>query len=184
MTFSPAATDNAPGAVSLDSTHASGSTFPIGTTTVAVNAVDANGNTSACSFTITVLGARGVMQNVLAEVDALRGSIPDRRDGRRLDQVIADLTAALDAELWLDQTHVRPVGGKRVFNQTRAAIHKLCRLIEQWGDSIPDDALQGFIDRLARAMRLLATTAISDAAGASVTYQFVVRPTTPYPGNL
>ena len=50
------ATDNCPGAVSITTSHASGSTFPIGTTTVTASATDAAAapNTSSCSFTVTV----------------------------------------------------------------------------------------------------------------------------------
>jgi uncharacterized repeat protein (TIGR01451 family) len=47
-------TDNCPG-VSLVCSPPSGSTFPVGTTTVTCTATDASGNSSACSFTVTVL---------------------------------------------------------------------------------------------------------------------------------
>jgi hypothetical protein len=52
-TFAPSATD-AVGVTSLTTTHASGSTFPIGTTSVGVSASDAAGNTTSGSFSITV----------------------------------------------------------------------------------------------------------------------------------
>jgi gliding motility-associated-like protein len=49
----PIASDNCAG-VTLTSTHASGSTFPTGTTTVTYTATDAGGNTVSCSFDVTV----------------------------------------------------------------------------------------------------------------------------------
>ncbi len=49
----PAPTDNCPGAT-VSSVPASGSTFPVGTTTVTVTATDAAGNTDDCTFTVTV----------------------------------------------------------------------------------------------------------------------------------
>ncbi len=52
-TFAASATD-AVGVTSLTYSPASGSTFPIGTTTVNVTAADAAGNTSSGSFTVTV----------------------------------------------------------------------------------------------------------------------------------
>lgn len=52
-TFAASATD-AVGVVSLTSSAASGSTFPIGTTTVTVTATDAAGNATSGSFTVTV----------------------------------------------------------------------------------------------------------------------------------
>jgi len=48
----PTATDNCSATISGD--HAPGSTFPIGTTTVTYTATDEAGNTSLCSFTVTV----------------------------------------------------------------------------------------------------------------------------------
>ena len=53
VTFTPTATDNA-AVTSLVSTPASGSLFPIGTTTVTVIASDAGGNAANGSFTVTV----------------------------------------------------------------------------------------------------------------------------------
>lgn len=49
----PTATDNCPGVV-VTSTHASGSEFPVGSTTVVFTATDASGNTTTCSFVISV----------------------------------------------------------------------------------------------------------------------------------
>jgi hypothetical protein len=49
----PTATDNCPG-VTVVSTPPSGSTFDVGTTTVTCTATDHAGNTSSCTFTVTV----------------------------------------------------------------------------------------------------------------------------------
>jgi hypothetical protein len=50
----PTASDNCPG-VALSSNHNPGETFPLGTTTVTYTAKDVAGNTSTCSFTVTVV---------------------------------------------------------------------------------------------------------------------------------
>jgi hypothetical protein len=51
----PTGTDNCPGtATTRTGGPASGSTFPIGTTTVTYKATDAAGNSTTCSFTVTV----------------------------------------------------------------------------------------------------------------------------------
>lgn len=55
VNFTPTATDNCSGAVTIVSVPASGSTFPLGTTTVTSTATDACGNTASCTFTVTVL---------------------------------------------------------------------------------------------------------------------------------
>jgi uncharacterized repeat protein (TIGR01451 family) len=53
VTFTATVTDNCPGAT-INCTPASGSTFPLGPTTVNCTATDASANTGLCSFTVTV----------------------------------------------------------------------------------------------------------------------------------
>ncbi|MCC6742758.1 MAG: HYR domain-containing protein, partial [Acidobacteria bacterium] len=50
----PVASDNCPGAT-VTCVPASGSTFPVGTTTVTCTATDASSNSNSCSFTVTVV---------------------------------------------------------------------------------------------------------------------------------
>ncbi|GIV31517.1 MAG: hypothetical protein KatS3mg029_0868 [Saprospiraceae bacterium] len=50
----PSASDNCPG-VLLSSTHNPGDAFPVGTTTVTYTATDGAGNTTTCSFMVTVV---------------------------------------------------------------------------------------------------------------------------------
>lgn len=54
VSFTVTATDSCSSNVTVTTDHASGSSFPVGTTTVIATANDHNGNTSSCSFTITV----------------------------------------------------------------------------------------------------------------------------------
>jgi hypothetical protein len=76
-TFSATATD-AVGVTSLTYSAASGSTFPLGTTTVTVTAKDAAGNTSTGSFTITVKDttapALTVPASIVAEATSASGA--------------------------------------------------------------------------------------------------------------
>jgi hypothetical protein len=53
VSFNVTATDNS-GSATVDSTPASGSQFPIGSTTVTATATDRSGNQAQCSFTVTV----------------------------------------------------------------------------------------------------------------------------------
>lgn len=53
--FNVTATDNSGRTVTITTSHASGSSFEIGTTTVTVTAVDACGNESTCTFNVTVV---------------------------------------------------------------------------------------------------------------------------------
>ena len=53
--ISPTVTDNCPNATIIQTTGlASGSIFPLGTTTITYNATDAAGNTATCTFDVTV----------------------------------------------------------------------------------------------------------------------------------
>lgn len=54
-TFTATATDNCPGIGLIVCSPASGTGFPIGTTTVGCTVSDAAGNPSSCSFTVTVM---------------------------------------------------------------------------------------------------------------------------------
>ncbi|HEY7547237.1 MAG TPA: hypothetical protein VID27_20250, partial [Blastocatellia bacterium] len=51
-----------------------------------------------------------------------------------------------------------------VFRETKTAIDKLRQLLRERRSPIPDSALQGFIDRIVTADRLLAAIAIDDAS--------------------
>ena len=65
----PVGQDNCPGAQTTRTAGgASGSVFPIGTTTVTHTVTDASGNTASCSFTVTV-------KTVLQTLDDLRASV-------------------------------------------------------------------------------------------------------------
>jgi hypothetical protein len=80
VTFSPSATDNCAGATVVAS-PASGSTFPVGTTTVQVTATDASGNQRTGSFLVTVN-------------DVIPPSVATRNVSLTLVNGIASLTAA------------------------------------------------------------------------------------------
>ncbi len=55
VNYNLTATDNCAGAVSITNVPASGSSFPLGVTTVTSTATDGCGNSSSCTFTVTVL---------------------------------------------------------------------------------------------------------------------------------
>lgn len=87
----PVGTDNCPGAVTTRTAGpASGSVFPIGTTTVTYSVVDANGNGPvSCSFTVTVLTPQAVIQNLQASVSA------SSLTGTQKNGLLSKLSAAL-----------------------------------------------------------------------------------------
>lgn len=70
---------------------ASGSTFPIGTTTVTYTATDIHGNTSSCNFTVTVKTPQAVVQDLIDEVQA------SSLTGQQKNGLLSKLNAALVA---------------------------------------------------------------------------------------
>ena len=78
VTFSVSAIDNCDPSPNVTCTPASGSGFPIGTTTVNCTAKDASENQSACNFTVTraSLGFAGFL-SPLGGADATGGSYSD-----------------------------------------------------------------------------------------------------------
>lgn len=80
----PNVSDNC-GVASITSTHSSGSTFPVGTTTVVYNATDSSGNTATCSFTVTIhplpVADAGSDVAVCSGIGAVIGGMPTASGG-------------------------------------------------------------------------------------------------------
>ena len=90
----PVGTDNCPNATTNRTAGlASGSVFPIGTTTVTYTVTDASGNSASCSFTVTVKTIAQTIQDMRAAVAALQPPLT----GQQVQGLDAKLQAALDA---------------------------------------------------------------------------------------
>ncbi len=78
VSFTASATDGVDGAVPVTATPASGATFPIGNTVVALSAHDAAGNTASASFNVkvqdTIAPAVSVPANITAEATSASGA--------------------------------------------------------------------------------------------------------------
>ena len=166
VTYSVSVADGCGGPTAITNVPPSGSTFPIGVTTVISTATDPATNISTCAFTVTVLGARGVLSNVLAELRVLRATVTDRTDGAKLDDAISHLLKSLANGLWADQNHLDRRNGDHVFEETEDAVSQLCSLIQRNNSRLSVPTLQGFITRIFRADRLLASVAIDEAVAA------------------
>lgn len=118
------------------------------------------------TITASFISPNAIKSNVLAELQALRADpLTTKEDGKKLDEVIKHLTKSLESELWVGETRLDPKHGEKVFQEEKDAVVKLLELIKDKKSTIPDATLEGFINRLVSADKLLASTAISDAAG-------------------
>lgn len=146
----------------------SGSLFPIGITPAHCVAVASSGAAAVCYFSVHVLGPRGLLERVMAELTALRATLTNRDGVDALDEAIRHLSASLDASLWVDETHLNAKPGKRVFDEDKSAVTELADLITGRKSPLADNTLHGFIERIVRAERLLALIKIEQAAEAGV----------------
>ena len=113
-----------------------------------------------------VLGARGVLSNLLTELTALRETETEEKQQRRLDDALERLNDTLMPGRFLDETHVARREGSKVFRQHQRAVRKLVLWMKRERDPELDDRMRNFIERLLRADRLLASVAIQDAVDA------------------
>ena len=133
-----------------------------GTTNPGTVTIDGNKDVTA-----TFIGPKTIKQNVLADLTVLRATVTDKQDGKKLDEAIKHLTKSLDPELWTDETHLQAKHGDKVFNEEKDAVVKLLELIKDKKSAFYQSlTLQGFIDRLVNADRLLVSAAIHDAVTA------------------
>jgi uncharacterized repeat protein (TIGR01451 family) len=71
VTFNVTANDNCDGPVTVVSVPASGSTFPVGVTTVTNTASDSHGNTSVCAFTVTIADTQAPVINCSSNLNLI-----------------------------------------------------------------------------------------------------------------
>ncbi len=197
--YSPLAKDTCDANPIILCAPTSGSVFPIGATEVLCTASDASGNTSACNFTVTVAGTRGVKQNVLSELLALRTTLDcgdgqtnqDQENGNwnqgfhgrpgrvkiciKLDAAILHLSASLNPDAWFDEVHLKINAGRQVFIEEMLAVNELSELLKDKPNPIPNTVLQGMINRIIRADRLLASVALQEAIAAGAQKQKIVQ---------
>lgn len=144
-------------------TPPSGTLFPIGLTPVSLLVTDSCSSVQ-CFFNVTVLGPRDIKSEMVADLLALQFAADTRTDRRALNLVIRRLTASLDADFWVDQTHVTTNRGQTVFSQERGAVSLLASLQSNRRSRLAHETLQNFIDGLVASDRLLAAVRIQDAA--------------------
>jgi probable HAF family extracellular repeat protein len=156
VTFSSSTSDLVDPAPAVWFVPASGSTFAIGTTTVTCTARDAVGNSSSCTFAVTVEGGASESAALADALAALPASGSATTDAA-IASAIVDLDASADASLWIDGTHATASGGKTVFSKQQSAIKALSKIAS------PDPVVTQVIVATVALEQLLAQTAISDA---------------------
>src|SRR4029077_13263387 len=115
---------------------------------------------------VVIFTAKSLKEDTLASASALLPT-PVKRDAENLANIIQKLNDALSPELWVDGNHVDAQHGGKVFDREKEVVAKLESIINDKKSAIPDATLQGMIDTLVQADRILAEDAIADAIAAS-----------------
>jgi hypothetical protein len=102
------------------------------------------------------------LKDVRGEMETLRATVADKRDRRKLDEAIENLSDALDPVLWLDQTHLQAGAEERVFKLGKQAVSRLIDLLRDKKSIVSDELLLTLIHRIVRAMRALAVAGMTD----------------------
>ncbi len=109
----PTATDNCSGVGTVTCSPASGSSFPLGTTTVTCSATDAAGNTGSCSFTVKVQSPVQAIDELIAKVNALKPPLSQNQANGLIEKLN-------DAKTALNQNKKNPA-----CNQLQAFINQV-----------------------------------------------------------
>jgi hypothetical protein len=168
------------GILPVTCTPPSGSVFAIGTNRVWASATDDSGNTSRQQLSVVVVGARGVMKDVLSEITTSYYTTiyppPLLKDASLLIAAAAGLTRATANNVWLDEMNVvTPYGanafayGTEVFAGNQAAVQALTDLSNLRNSPTPQIVLNEWISRLERASRYLAMARMNAALKAGFT---------------
>lgn len=112
---------------------------------------------------------------MLAELTALRAGVSRPPERQQLDEAIRHLGNSLDPALWIDQTHLDRRHGERDFDDEKAAVQELCKLLKDKRGTLLQAALQACINRIVNADHLLAFVAVQDATTAGADRSLVVH---------
>jgi alpha-tubulin suppressor-like RCC1 family protein len=122
-------------------------------------ATNVRGEVGTATRLVTVPEAQQIKADVLGEMMDTN----ETANIRQLDRVTNDLARSLLPSLWVDQSHLDPKVGDKVFIDEARAVLGLRRLIHQRQKAIPNSVLQGWINRLVLADQILANTKIQEA---------------------
>jgi hypothetical protein len=110
-------------------------------------------------------GPLDILKVILSDLLSVRATVTDDENGHKLDEAVRHLTKSVTPRLWLDQTHIQGKEGEEVFDEDKQAVNELFQFVGDEKSAISDSVIFAFIDRIARADRLLALVAIGDASG-------------------
>lgn len=118
----PAGVTEVPGGPAIETTgevSASHIYTEVGFVTVNVTLTDDDGASTEISFEVEVIGARELKNEARRRLELVKGS------SKRLQKAINELEKAIDLSLWVDEVHIYPKHGHKVFSHQHHAAQEL-----------------------------------------------------------
>jgi len=144
------------------------------TGTVGLRVTDDGGLTATATTTVEVISAHDLKEQALDELNGLLPTGDDKLD-KKLDKAIEHIQKSLNIdpkddgqwkkhELWLDDNHLDPKHGNKVFDDEKKAVKELKHLMDKKDTlAIVKGACQAAIHKLVAADKMLAQTAYDEA---------------------
>jgi hypothetical protein len=125
---------------------------------------------------ILVPGVYNTKTNVLAQLIALRTSANLQQPfAQKFADAILHLQNSVSPAYWADPDHLWAAGGDTVINEEKLSVNKLRQIMDSKKCPVDPAILQGFIDRLVAADRLLAMISIQNATAAGLNAQKIAQ---------
>jgi hypothetical protein len=107
---------------------------------------------------------RELKKDAIAELLAAKQLTANKRTLEKIDQAIKEIQESLDPCLWVDDFHLDPKHGSRVFQEEKDAVGKLMEILKDKKESSAvKNVTKEIISKLLQVDELLADTAIRDA---------------------
>jgi hypothetical protein len=136
-----------------------------------------SGNSSATErATLKYGSARTLKEDALLELKAAKLLTANKHALKEIDNAIDHIQKSLASSLWVDDSHLSPKLGHRVFDEERQAVERLMEILRDSKEKQPvKDQVLAVINELMKADELLARNAIDDAKALGSTDPRVVH---------
>ena len=104
---------------------------------------------------------RMLSQRTIATLESV--SISDAHIAKRIERAVSHINKSLDEALWVDNVHLSPKHGKKVFHEEKKAVKEIKHLCNRKEMIFTDESCGTMMRNLAEASFILADTALKDA---------------------
>ena len=165
--------------VSFDTRIAIPMETPPGDYTFGINVVGDGvtlGTVNVIKHVLMRASARQLKLDAITELLAAEENTTNKQTTKRIDKAIEKIWESLDPTLWIDEVHLHPKHGKKVFDEEKNAVDQLLEILKDAEEcGAVKSAIEEVIGKLVRADKMLADTAIGDAKALGSTDSRVIH---------